>query len=225
MTGKERRLSDADSFIQEVSEEVRRDRMNRLVRRYAPYAVGAVALVVAAAGADAWLKSQRAAEAQARGGALIEAAEQTDPARRADAFIVLGDAAEGGQATIAQLRAAAELVALGDDAAAARLYRQVAEDAGADQTLAAFAAYRAAVVGAAEAGPAATVAALGQLTGEDQPFRLLALEARALQHMALGDRAAARADLTAVLADPTATEDTRARADQLLLTLGAEDAG
>lgn len=218
-------MSDADSFIQEVSEEVRRDRMNRLMRRYGPYAVGVVLLVVVGAAADAWLKSSRAAEAQARGGALIVASEHADPGRRAEAFIVLADSAEGGQATLARLRAAAELAAIGDDASALRLYREVAEDATADTIFAAFAALRAAVVGAPTAGPAATIAALTPLAAQDQPFRLLALEARALQHLSLGDRAAARADLTAVMADPTATEDTRARADQLLLTLGAEDAG
>ena len=52
------RVSDSDSFISEVSEEVRRDRMFALWRKYGPFLIGAIALIVAAAGLKAYLDAE-----------------------------------------------------------------------------------------------------------------------------------------------------------------------
>ena len=215
-------MSDSDSFIQEVSEEVRRDRMFRLWRRYAPAVLGGVVLVVGATAFNAWRDHSRATAAQEMGARMIAAGEAAAPAARAEAFLALADAADGGAATLARLRAAAELAAAGDAGGAAQAYGRIAEAADTEPAFAAFAAYRAAVLAAPQAGAAATVAALTPLTAEGGPFRLLALEARAAAHLALGDRAAARADLDAVAADPLATENLRARVREALATLGAE---
>jgi len=215
-------VSDSDSFIQEVSEEVRRDRMFRLWRRYAPAVLGGVVLVVGATAFNAWRDHSRATAAQEMGARMIAAGEAAAPAARAEAFLALADAADGGAATLARLRAAAELAAAGDAGGAAQAYGRIAEAADTEPAFAAFAAYRAAVLAAPQAGAAATIATLTPLTAEGGPFRLLALEARAAAHLALGDRAAARADLDAVAADPLATENLRARAREALATLGAQ---
>jgi len=215
-------VSDSDSFIQEVSEEVRRDRMFRLWRRYAPAVLGGVVLVVGATAFNAWRDHSRAAAAQEMGARMIAAGEAAAPAARAEAFLALADAADGGAATLARLRAAAEVAAAGDAGGAAQAYGRIAEAADTEPAFAAFAAYRAAVLAAPQAGAAATIATLTPLTAEGGPFRLLALEARAAAHLALGDRAAARADLDAVAADPLATENLRARAREALATLGAQ---
>jgi len=215
-------VSDSDSFIQEVSEEVRRDRMFRLWRRYAPAVLGGVVLVVGATAFNAWRDHSRATAAQEMGARMIAAGEAAAPAARAEAFLALADAADGGAATLARLRAAAELAAAGDAGGAAQAYGRIAEAADTEPAFAAFAAYRAAVLAAPQAGAAATIATLTPLTAEGGPFRLLALEARAAAHLALGDRAAARADLDAVAADPLATENLRARVREALATLGAE---
>ncbi|MEO1531786.1 MAG: hypothetical protein AAFU72_06445, partial [Pseudomonadota bacterium] len=58
-------MSDTDSFIREVTEEVRQDRMLRYWKAYGPYIIGGILLVVAiAAGLAYWdaLEEQRAAE-------------------------------------------------------------------------------------------------------------------------------------------------------------------
>jgi len=215
-------VSDSDSFIQEVSEEVRRDRMFRLWRRYAPAVLGGVVLAVGATAFSAWRDHSRATAAQEMGARMIAAGAAAAPAARAEAFLALADAADGGAATLARLRAAAELAAAGDAGGAAQAYGRIAEAADTEPAFAAFAAYRAAVLAAPQAGAAATIATLTPLTAEGGPFRLLALEARAAAHLALGDRAAARADLDAVAADPLATENLRARAREALATLGAQ---
>jgi hypothetical protein len=213
-------LSDADSFIQEVSEEVRRDRLNRAVRRWAPLGVAAVVAVVAATAVLAWRDHSREQSARAAGEGLLRATAAASPAERAGGLIALLETAEGGQATLARLRLAGELAAEGDAPGAVAAYRAVADDAATSPAFAAFAAYRAAVVGAEQAGAAATIELLNPLTGEGQPFRLLALEARAAQRVRLDDTAAALADLDAILADPAATEETILRARELRASIG-----
>jgi hypothetical protein len=217
-------VSDADSFIQEVSEEVRRDRLFGLWKRYGPFVIGGVVAVVAATGVDAWLKHQQAADAREAGAALLRAAEASDPARRAEALLAAADAAGEGAAMLARLQAAAALAEAGDAAAAARVYRGVAEDATTPPEFAAFAAYRAAVLAAPETGPAAAVAALTPLAAEGQPFRALALEALAGLKLQNGDEPGARADLEALVADQTLTQATRDRAGRLLAALSPAEA-
>ena len=51
-------------------------------------------------------------------------------------------------------------------------------------------------------------------------FRPLALEQRALMHLDAGDKAAAIADLQAVLDEPTASEALRGRARQMIIAAG-----
>ncbi len=215
-------MSDSDSFIQEVTEEVRRDRMFRLWRRYGPFVIAAIVAAVLAAAGVAWLDQQRRAEARQAGGALLQALDAPDGLRRADNLLAAADALDPGAAMAARLRAAAELSAAGDADAALSAYRAVAEDAAAPTALAALAAYRVAVIEAERGGPDVAVSLFGALAGDGAPFRLLALEGRAAAHLRRGDRAAARADLRAILADPTATEATRLRAAELLEAAGPE---
>ena len=68
-------MSDRDSFIEEVSEEVRRDRMFSLWKRYGPFVIGGIVAVVALTGVKNWLDSEAEKAARQAGGALIAAAE------------------------------------------------------------------------------------------------------------------------------------------------------
>ncbi|MEM6440825.1 MAG: hypothetical protein AAF763_14150, partial [Pseudomonadota bacterium] len=63
-------MSDGDGFINEVSEELRRDRMTALWKRWGPWIIGAVVLAVAAAAVLNWRDSQREAAAREAGEAL-----------------------------------------------------------------------------------------------------------------------------------------------------------
>ena len=125
-------MSDTDSFIQEVSEELKRDRMLALWRRYGAFVIGAVILVVVAAAAMTWQQQQRVAAARAVGGALISAAEAPDPAARAEAFAAIAASAKPGPALIARLSQAGALVEAGDREGAARIYDLVAQDGAQD---------------------------------------------------------------------------------------------
>lgn len=204
-------MSDADSFIHEVTEEVRRDRMFRLWRRYGPFVIGAVVAAVAATAVLQWVEHRREASARDAGALLIEAARAPDAARRAQAYAAAADALEGGPALVASLGAAGALAEARDFSGAAALYRRIADDPSAPAPVAQFAAFRAVALSAGEREPRETAAALAPLTGPDSAFRLLALEARGAALLAAGDPDGARADFDAVEADPAATEASRER--------------
>ena len=74
--GKERAgwaVSDTDSFIDEVTEEVRRDQLFALFRKYGWIGILAIVLIVGGASWSEWRKAQAEAKAQAFGDALVAA--------------------------------------------------------------------------------------------------------------------------------------------------------
>ena len=85
-------MSNTDSFIEEVTEEVRRERLYKMFRRYGWIGITAVVLLVGGAAWNEWNKAQKAAEAQALGDAILVAAEARDTAAL-DAIDVDGEAA------------------------------------------------------------------------------------------------------------------------------------
>lgn len=212
-------MSDADSFIQEVSEEVRRDRMFRLWKRYAPVVIAVIVAIVGGTGVMSWL-DHRAAEAARRvGGVLLEAGASANPEQRAGALLALLETADGGLAVVAALQAATALAEAGAPAEAAAAFERAAAAAGAEPALAALATFRAIMLRAADVGTLATIDALGPLTFPGNAMRLPALEARGVAHLRAGDMARARADFDAILADLDATEATRLRVREYLSTL------
>ena len=125
-------MSNTDSFIDEVTDEVRRDRLYGLFRRWAWLAV---VIVLGIVGAAAWVEYSRAqdrATAQAFGDALLAALEAPDPAARIAALGAVDASRPEGRVLLALL-AAGEAAAGGAgadaDAAAADL-RVAAEAAG-----------------------------------------------------------------------------------------------
>ena len=72
-------MSQNESFIDEVTEELRRDRLFALFRRWAWLAVLLVLLVVGLAAWNEWQKARRASAAQALGDGISAALETPDP--------------------------------------------------------------------------------------------------------------------------------------------------
>jgi len=79
-------VSETDSFIDEVTEEVRRDRLFSMMRRYGWIGVLVILLIVGGATWNEWRKARAEAEAQAFGDAVLAALESVDRAARADAL-------------------------------------------------------------------------------------------------------------------------------------------
>ena len=73
-------MSDTDSFIDEVTDEVRRDRLFGSFRRYGWIAAVMILGLVGATAFNEWSKSAAAQVAQARGDALLDALDMEDDA-------------------------------------------------------------------------------------------------------------------------------------------------
>ncbi len=212
-------MHDTDSFISEVSEEVRRDRLYATLRRYAWLIAAVIALIVGGAAVNEWLKAHNAAKAEAAGDALRAAYGETDAATRAG---MLGDfaAAHPQAAAVAKLAEAGSRADAGDTDGAAAILEEVAGDGKTGEIYRSLASLERVMVLGSAMDASERQVTLDLLAAEGAPFRPLALEQRALMHLDAGDKTAAIADLQAALADPRATDALRARARQLIIASG-----
>lgn len=207
-------MSETDSFIQEVTEEVRQDRMFALWKKYGPYAIGAVVVVVGAAAAWSWKQDQDRQAAEARGSLLIEA----DRAKTEEST-ALPSLVDGPARLVAELTAAIALAEAGRTEEAGKLYAEIAGRPGLAPEYADLATLQAVRLGAPGVDPAASLDRIADGAG---PFRLLAKELRAARAAAAGEMAAAHRELNEIIADPAATQGMQQRAVALLLATGGE---
>ena len=212
-------MHSTDSFIDEVSEAVRRDRVARTLRRYGWVIAAIVVLLVGGAAVNEWMKLRQAREAAAAGDAMRAALAQTDPKARADALAAFA-AATPDAAVAARLAEAGSLAKSGETAAAGALLATVADDGSVPALYRALAALERVMVLDAAMDASERAATLETLAQPGAPFRPLALEQRALMRLEQGDKDGAVADLQAVLAEPTATEALQGRARQLIIAAG-----
>jgi hypothetical protein len=235
----EQQVSNPDSFINEVAEEVRRDRLYGLARRYGWIAVLAVLALVGAAGWREYDSARRTAAAQAVGDALLAATELPDAAARQAALGAV-EAGPDGQAVALLLRAAdvgALLLGAPDPSARAKaealraaLLRDL-EAMGRNMAVAEplrdLAVLRWLMLAPAEAGPsdAQRRAMLQMLAAPGRSLRPLAEEQLMLLDLAAGDLASADARLVRLAADAETPAALRRRAGDIRLAIGsAQDA-
>ena len=131
-------MSNTESFIEEVTEEVRRDRLYGYLRRYGWIAALLIVLIVAGAGFNEYRRAQAEAKAQALGDAMLAALAENDDAERATALGAIEAGSSEGKAILAFLTAgiqaeagngeqAADIIAsVADTADLPLIYRQVA---------------------------------------------------------------------------------------------------
>lgn len=212
-------MHNSDSFISEVSEEVRRDRLYAGMARYGWLIAALVLLVVGGAAGNAWYQSRQTAAARVAGDTLRAALAEPDAAKRAAA---LGGFVEGAPraAALGQIAEAGSLAKAGDKDGAATLLATVAGDGKTPEILRALASLERVMLLGSTMDASERQAALEGLVAPGAPFRALALEQRALMALEGGNRDAAVADLNEALADPSATEALQGRARQLILAAG-----
>lgn len=214
-------MSDSDSFIEEVSEEVRRDRLFHLMRRWGWIPVVLVVVLVGGAAVNEYRKatSQGAAE---RLGDGITAALEGGADDRADALAGL-EADGGGRALVAFLESDAALER-DDPAAAVSALQAIESDATLPDRYRHLATLKRVMAADPAMPPDERIAALSALTTPGAPYRLLALEMTAVAQAEAGDSAAAISGLQAILNDSEASEGLRRRASQLIVALGGDPA-
>jgi hypothetical protein len=209
-------LSNPDSFIEEVTEEVRRDRLFRLFRKYGWVGVVIILGLVGGTAWTEWTKSRDAARAQAFGDGLIDALDQGTPEERREALAAVSSDAE--QTAILQLILASDPDE--DKAATLASLDKVAADA----TLAApyrdLATLRRVLVAGADQPLADRRTALEGIAIAGRPFRTLAEEQLAYLLVEEGKTDEAIAALAALMQDQEATPALRARLGQVITALG-----
>ena len=209
-------MSETDSFIQEVTEEVRQDQMFKLWKKWAPAILGGVAVIVGGAAYWSWQSSQELAEAQARGARFIAA----EPGQ-IDAQLALSDAIDGPAKLVAEMTAAAALATDGQTQEAAKRYSGIAARADIAPEYRDLARLQAIRLG----GTDNAMGELDAMIAEAGPYLLLAREHRAALRVQGGDLPGAHEDLRAVMADPQATVAMRQRALALLTATGGSVEG
>ena len=215
-------MSNPDSFIEEVTEEVRRDRLFGLFRKYGWIAVLAILLVVGGSAWTEWRKAQARATAQAFGDGMLAALDAKTPeARRA---VLQAVPATDAQRAIQLLLQASDPAQ--DRAATLAALDTLMADEVAPQAYRDLAALRRVVILGADLPPAERRAALDPIAVPGRAFRPLAVEQLAYLALETGDKAAAVTGLRALVQDQEAPAGLRRRASQMLMALGepAEDA-
>lgn len=211
-------MSETDSFIDEVSEEVRRDQLYGVFRKYAWIALGAVVLIVGAAAFNEWRKAQTRAASEAAGDRILEALEIQDSSARVDALTRISFDDAGKQALV-KLQEAAMLVEDGRIEEAAAVYEAVSSLDEAGDVYTDLAKLKRIIIQPEAEGVQSLIE---ELTALDRPFRLMAIEQRALASIRSGDIEAALTDLSAIVLDNLTTQELRERSQQLIVVLGGE---
>ena len=215
-------MADSDSFVQEVTEEVRRDAMYAAWRKYGPFLVGAIALVILGTAVQSWWKTSQQNAVRDAGEAFIQAQSVEDSADAAEAFLALSNDSEGDYAAMAGLRAGAAFGASGDVDRAVKQYEAVASMSGIDARLTELAKLRTVMIRSDVMEPADMLESLEPLSAPGKPWRILALEFTAAAHVRAGDQAAAVEALTAVIEDEVSTPAVQARAREMIAAIGGE---
>lgn len=206
-------MSNPESFIDEVTEEVRRDKLYAALRKYGWIGIVTVVAIVAGAAYVEWQNARQMRAAQATGDAVLAAMESDDR------LAALADVEASGNATaVIELIAAAEAE---DPARADSLLEAVAQNAAYPVLYRDLATMKRVLVEGSPMSPEDRIAALEPLTVAGGAFRVLAEEQIALAALESGDREAAVTRLQGLMDDAESTDSQRARIDDLLTALGA----
>lgn len=206
-------MSDTDSFIEEVTEEVRRDKLYAMMRRYGWIAVLAVVTVVGAAAYNEWRKASERAAAEAFGDAILAAEGLSEPEQRIAAL--QGIAASGEQSAVLNL-----LLATDPSKQSTEALGKIASDASLPDHFRHLAMLRLAQMQDQAVSLDELRGMLSSVVVAGAPYRTLGEEALAIAELQAGEKEAALTRLQALLVDDEASRALRRRASQLIVALG-----
>lgn len=215
-------MSDTDSFIDEVTEEVRRDQLFAKIKKYGWIAVVAVVVIVGGASWNEYQKATARAAAEATGDALIDALETGE---LSDRIAALSEAElESADAEVVRrfLLSAARVDAGETTDAATVLNDFLAEEAELSPLYRDVAAFKAILAQSAELSSEERRLAFDVLAQPGRPLSLLASEQLALIDIEAGATDVAIERLQAIALDASATAGLRRRASQLIVALGGD---
>lgn len=215
-------MSNPESFIEEVTEEVRRDKLFAVFRKYGWIAILLVLLIVGGAAYNEWKKATHAAEAKAFGDSLLTALDENSPDARRTALANAAEAAGGNPDRLAIQKLMLASDPASDKAGTLAALDAVANDAAVLQTYRDLAVLRRVILAGADMDIGSRRAALDPLAIPGRPFRTLALEQMAYLAVEVGEIEAAITQLRALSTDQEAPAGLRQRAAQMIEALGGQ---
>jgi hypothetical protein len=216
---------DNETFYREVDEELRRDRMMDLWRRYGKLAIAAVILFLVALAAAIWWQGHRQEVAGARGEKLLSAFDDIAVGKRAAATPKLDDLAANGSPgyRAAALFTKADMAIEAHDVnRAASLFRQAAADTALPQPYRDLATVRLTAVEFDALKPQEVVDRLKPLAVANGPFFGSAGEMVAISYMKLNRPQEAGRLFAAIAKDKKLPDSIRSRALQMAGSLGVD---
>ena len=214
-------MSDTDSFLQEVSEELRRDRLYRNIRKYGWIAILLVIVIVGAATYREYLKSQATAEAELFGTSIIDALNATNSADRISKLQKIRAPGENSKAILAMLLSAE---ATGNESVTLDMsaLSDVTENLSIDAHYRDLLNFKILLKSAEIMNVEERTKAFSALSKPGNPFRLLAEEQMALIELELGNIDSAIEKISQILLDAELTAGLRNRATQMMIALGTD---
>lgn len=209
-------MSSPDSFIDEVTEEVRRDRLFAIFRKYGWIGVLAILLIVGGASYVEWQKARVVARAQAFGDAVLDATDLGQPDERRAAIAAIP--ADATQKAVAALMLASDPA--DDKAGSLAALDGLIKDTSQPQLYRDLAQLRRIAVAGSDLPLAERRAALEDLAVPGRAFRTLAQEQLAYLLVEEQKTDAAIAALAALMQDQEAPSGLRQRAADMITALG-----
>lgn len=210
-------MSNPESFIEEVNEELRRDRLFATFRKYGWIGALVVLAIVGGTAWNEWSSSKERAAAQAFGDSIAAALQSPTAAGRVEALGAI-IAPQGQAPLIPLLQASANPAAIGE---ARALMRALMEDASLPQLYRDLASLRLVMLSQDAMQPAERRTLLTALAEPGRPFRVMAEEQLAYMLLEEGDEAAALDRLLALTQDQEAPEGLRNRAADIITVLSS----
>ena len=214
-------MSDTDSFLQEVSEELRRDRLYRNIRKYGWIAILLVIVIVGAATYREYLKSQAETEAELFGTSIIDALNERNAADRISKLQKINAPGENAKAVVAMLLSAESI---GNETASLEMNNlsDAIEVSSIDPHYRDLLNFKTLLKSSEIMNLDERMKAFKALSKPGNPFRLLAEEQMALIELELGNTDNAIEKISQILLDSELTAGLRNRATQMLIALGKD---
>ena len=212
-----------ENLFKEVEEDLARQRMEELWRRYGPLViVGAVIVVLATAGTTTWHSMQLAKEQKATEGVVSIIDEvKPDPEKQIAALEGFAQKTnEETQAVFARLHAAALATKEGHPEQAIKLYDAVGADSKADEAFRQFGDLMSVQTQLDSGDPAALDKRLQPLAAPDAPWHFTATEYQGYLALRAGDKNKARRLFESLAQDASAPRTLSERAGDMLRYIG-----
>lgn len=214
-----------EAFFREVTDEVRREQMAGVARRYGVTAILVALIALLAFGGWLFWQHERELRAAERGEqftAALTALSKGDAATARAKVDPLVASGARGYAPLGRLLIADMAAQQGKGAASAAAFADVADDRGAPQPLRDLALIRATTADFDRLAPQAVIDRMKPLRVAGAPWAGSAGELTALAQIKLGQIKPAGATILAVVRDPTVPESLRERLSQIGGDLGVD---